>query len=46
MPRCEDRDWEELLRYGERRARQLGIRPADVSRLVKEYRAEVHPSGG
>ena len=46
MPRSEDREWEELLRYGERRARELGIRPADVARLVEEYRAEVRAAGG
>ena len=45
MPRSEDREWEELLRYGERRARELGIRPADVARLVEEYRAEVRAAG-
>ena len=26
----EDCEWEELLQYGERRARELGIRPEDV----------------
>lgn len=45
MPRSDDREWEGLLRYGERRARELGIRPEDVSRLVAEYRAEVRAAG-
>ena len=45
MPRSDDREWEGLLRYGERRARELGIRPEDVARLVEEYRAEVGSQG-
>ncbi|MCY4640426.1 MAG: ribbon-helix-helix domain-containing protein [Chloroflexi bacterium] len=31
--------WRRLLEYGERRARELGIGPGDVERLVDEYRA-------
>ena len=41
----EDCEWEELFQYGERRARELGIGPEDVTRLVAEYRAEVGSSG-
>ena len=44
MPCSDDRGLEELLRYGERRARELGIRPEDVARLVEEYRAEMGSS--
>ena len=44
-PQDDDREWRELLRYGERRARELGIRPEDVERLIAEYRAEVGSSG-
>ena len=36
----EESAWRRLLRYGERRARERGIGPADVDRLVEEYRAE------
>ena len=36
----EESSWRRLLRYGERRARERGISPADVGRLVEEYRAE------
>ena len=39
----EDCEWQQLLRYGERRARALGIGPEDVSSLVDEYRAETNP---
>ncbi len=41
----EDCEWEELFQYGERRARELGIRPEDVERLVAEYRAEAGSPG-
>ena len=44
VPQDDDREWRELLRYGERRARELGIRPEDVVRLIAEYRAEVGSS--
>ena len=36
----EDKERRSLLRYGQRRARELGIAPEDVERLVNEYRAE------
>ncbi|MBI2909062.1 MAG: ribbon-helix-helix protein, CopG family [Chloroflexi bacterium] len=36
----EDREWRQLLRYGEQRAREQGMGPHDVERLVEEYRAE------
>ena len=34
----EESAWHGLLRYGEGQARERGIGPADVSRLVEEYR--------
>ena len=37
----EECEWRQLLQYGEERAREKGIGPDDVSRLVEEYRAEV-----
>jgi CopG family transcriptional regulator/antitoxin EndoAI len=36
----EEREWKEIFRYGEQRARELGLTPDDVERLVDEYRAE------
>ena len=36
----EEREWKQLLRYGERQARQRGLTPEDVERLVDEYRSE------
>ena len=36
----DDREWRSLLHYGQRRARELGIAPEDVERLLDEYRAE------
>ena len=36
----EESAWRQLLRYGEGRARERGLGPADVGRLVEEYRAE------
>ncbi len=36
----EEREWKRLLRYGERKAQELGITPDDVDRLIHEYRAE------
>ncbi len=39
----EDCEWQELLQYGERTARNQGIGVEDVSPLVEEYRAEVGP---
>jgi CopG family transcriptional regulator/antitoxin EndoAI len=38
----EDREWRNLLRYGERRTRQQGIDPQDVERLVEEDRTEAN----
>ena len=40
----EECEWTELLQYGERRARELGIGPEDVGALVEEYRTEAGPS--
>ena len=40
----EECEWTELLQYGERRARDLGIGPEDVGALVEEYRIEAGPS--
>ena len=37
---ADDREWRRLLDYGERRARERGVDPEDVERLVDEYRAE------
>ena len=39
----EEWEWRELFRYGEQRARTLGIGPEDVSRLVGGYRDELEP---
>ena len=36
----EERDWRQLLHYGEQTARARGIGPEDVAPLVDEYRAE------
>ena len=35
----------ELQSYGEKRARELGIKEEDVDRLIHEYRAERRSSG-
>ena len=40
----EECEWRQLLQYGEAKAREKGIGPDDVSRLVEEYRAEVGSS--
>ena len=40
----EECEWRQLLQYGERKAREKGIGPEDVGRLVEEYRAEAGPS--
>ena len=40
----EECEWRQLLRYGEERARTLGIGPEDVADLVEECRAEVDQS--
>ena len=36
----DDREWRSLVRYGQRRAREQGIAPEDVERLVDELRAK------
>ena len=36
----EEREWRQLLRYGEQRAREQGIGPQEVERLVEDNRAE------
>jgi hypothetical protein len=36
----ERREFEELQRYGARRARELGLTEKDVERLIQEYRRE------
>jgi CopG family transcriptional regulator/antitoxin EndoAI len=36
----EDREWKSIFRYGERKAKELGIKPEDVEDLIDEYRAE------
>ena len=36
----DDREWRSLVRYGQRRAREQGIAPEDLERLVDEFRAE------
>ena len=44
-----DREWGDLLAYGEARARALGRREDDVERLIEEVRREVRapaPAGG
>ncbi len=40
----EERQWRQLLQYGEQKAREKGIGPEDVAGLVEEYRAEVGSS--
>ena len=34
----DEREWRQLLQYGEARARAKGIGPEDVADLVEEYR--------
>ena len=36
----EDKEQRGLLSYGHRRAREMGISPEDVKRLVDDYRSE------
>ena len=36
----EEREWRQLVRYGEKSAREHGIGPQDVEHLVEDYRAE------
>ena len=40
----EECEWRQLLQYGEDRAREQGIGPADVAGLVEEYRAQASQS--
>ena len=40
----DEREWRQLLQYGEARARVKGIGPEDVADLVDEYRDEVRSS--
>ena len=35
-----EREWKLLFEYGEQRAKEQGIGPEDVGRLVEEHRAE------
>ena len=42
----DDREWRSLVRYGQRRAREQGIAPEDVERLVDELRARQIAQGG
>ena len=35
----EECEWRQVLQCGEERAREKGIGPEDVARLVEEYRA-------
>jgi metal-responsive CopG/Arc/MetJ family transcriptional regulator len=35
-----ERRWQQVLAYGEQRARSLGLTDADVPRLIEEYRRE------
>ncbi len=42
----DDREWRSLVRYGQRRAREQGIAPEDVERLVDELRAKQKARGG
>jgi len=34
------RRWQQILAYGEERARSLGLSEADIPRLIEEYRQE------
>ena len=36
----QEREWNRLVRYGQRRAREQGITPEEVERLVNEHRAK------
>ena len=40
-----DRQWRRITSYGQRRAKELGITPDDVERLVDEYRTETEQQG-
>jgi CopG family transcriptional regulator/antitoxin EndoAI len=37
----EDREWRQILRYGERKAKEKSIAPEDVEDVVDEYRSEL-----
>ena len=37
-------EWGDLVQYGEKQAREQGISPEDVARLVEEYRIEARSS--
>jgi CopG family transcriptional regulator/antitoxin EndoAI len=36
----EEREWRQILRYGERKAKEKSIAPKDVEDLVDKYRSE------
>ena len=36
----EECEWQELLQYGEQKAKERGIGPQDVGTLIEEYRAD------
>ena len=36
----QEAEWRRIQRHGQRRAREQGIAPEDVERLVDDYRAE------
>ena len=40
----DEKEWRQLLRYGEQRTRDLKITPEDVNRLVEECRADIGSS--
>ncbi len=40
----EECEWRQVLQYGEEKAREKGLGPEDVARLVEEHRAEVSSS--
>ena len=42
----DDREWRSLVRHGQRRAREQGVAPEDVERLVDELRAEQQKAQG
>ena len=42
----DDREWRSLVHYAQRRAREQGISPEDVERLVEELRAKQKAQGG
>ena len=42
----DDREWRSLVRHGQRCAREQGIAPEDVERLLDEYRTKQKAQGG